>query len=168
MEKHIITALVEDKPGVLNRIASLFRRRGFNIQSLAVGSSEQPGLSRMTIVVGGNSQVVEQVRKQLAKLIEVIKVSDLSSESFVSREFAFIKVKANRETRGEIIQLTEIFRAGIVDVAPDSLIIEITGDKEKTESLVGLLRQFGIKEIARTGCLAMTRGERNGNGKHLL
>jgi len=168
MEKHIITALVEDKPGVLNRVASLFRRRGFNIQSLAVGSSEQPGLSRMTIVVGGNSQVMEQVRKQLDKLIEVIKVSDLSSESFVSREFVFIKVKASRETRGEIIQLTEIFRANIVDVAPDSLIIEVTGDEEKAESLVGLLRRFGIKEIARTGCLAMTRGERSGNGKHLL
>jgi acetolactate synthase-1/3 small subunit len=168
MEKHIMTALVEDKPGVLNRIASLFRRRGFNIQSLAVGSSEQPGLSRMTIVVGGNSQVMEQVRKQLAKLIEVIKVSDLSGESFVSREFVLIKVKTNRETRGEIIQLAEIFRANIVDVAPDSLIIEVTGDEEKVESLIGLLRRFGIKEIARTGCLAMTRGERSGNGKHLL
>ncbi len=168
MEKHIITALVEDKPGVLNRIASLFRRRGFNIQSLAVGSSEQPGLSRMTIVVGGNSRVVEQVRKQLAKLIEVIKVSDLSGESFVSREFVLIKVKTNRETRGEIIQLAEIFRANIVDVAPDSLIAEVTGDEEKVESLIGLLRRFGIKEIARTGCLAMTRGERSGNGKHLL
>jgi len=168
MEKHIIIALVEDKPGVLNRIASLFRRRGFNIQSLAVGSSEQPGLSRMTIVVGGNSRVVEQVRKQLAKLIEVIKVSDLSGESFVSREFVLIKVKTNRETRGEIIQLAEIFRANIVDVAPDSLIAEVTGDEEKVESLIGLLRRFGIKEIARTGCLAMTRGERSGNGKHLL
>jgi len=168
MEKHIITALVEDKPGVLNRIASLFRRRGFNIQSLAVGSSEQPGLSRMTIVVGGNSRVVEQVRKQLAKLIEVIKVSDLSGESFVSREFVLIKVKTNRETRGEIIQLAEIFRANIVDVAPDSLVAEVTGDEEKVESLIGLLRRFGIKEIARTGCLAMTRGERSGNGKHLL
>ncbi len=168
MEKHIIIALVEDKPGVLNRIASLFRRRGFNIQSLAVGSSEQPGLSRMTIVVGGNSRVVEQVRKQLAKLIEVIKVSDLSGESFVSREFVLIKVKTNRETRGEIIQLAEIFRANIVDVAPDSLVAEVTGDEEKVESLIGLLRRFGIKEIARTGCLAMTRGERSGNGKHLL
>ena len=122
----------------------------------------------MTIVVGGNSRVVEQVRKQLAKLIEVIKVSDLSGESFVSREFVLIKVKTNRETRGEIIQLAEIFRANIVDVAPDSLIAEVTGDEEKVESLIGLLRRFGIKEIARTGCLAMTRGERSGNGKHLL
>jgi acetolactate synthase-1/3 small subunit len=168
MEKHIITALVEDKPGVLNRVASLFRRRGFNIQSLAVGSSEQPGLSRMTIVVGGNSQVVEQVRKQLDKLIEVIKVSDLSEESFVSREFMLVKVKTTPQTRGETIQLAEIFRANIVDVAPDSLIIEVTGDEEKAESLIGLLRRFGIKEIARTGCLAMTRGERSGDGKHLL
>ena len=168
MEKHIITALVEDRPGVLNRIASLFRRRGFNIQSLAVGSSEQPGLSRMTIVVGGDSQVVEQVRKQLDKLIEVVRVSDLSSGSFISREFMLIKVKANSQTRGEIIQLTEIFRGNVVDVASDSLIIEITGDEEKVGSLIGLLHRFGIKEIAQTGCLAMTRGERSKDGKHPL
>ncbi|OIP25919.1 MAG: acetolactate synthase small subunit [Chloroflexi bacterium CG_4_9_14_3_um_filter_45_9] len=156
--KHTLVALVEDKPGVLNRVASLFRRRGFNIQSLAVGSSEQPGLSRMTIVVADDSTVVEQVRKQLDKLINVVKVSDITDEDTVARELALIKVKATASTRSEIIQIVDVFRANIVDVALDSLTVEVTGDEDKVESLIKLLRGFGIKEISRTGRIALTRG----------
>ena len=156
--KHTLVALVEDKPGVLNRIASLFRRRAFNIQSLAVGSSEQPGLSRMTAVVVGDSAQLEQVRKQLEKLINVVKVSDITEEDMVTRELALIKVKASASTRSEIMQIVDIFRANIVDVAPGSLTIEVTGDEEKVNSLLGLLRDFGIKEVSRTGRIALTRG----------
>jgi len=156
--KHTLVALVEDKPGVLNRVASLFRRRAFNIQSLAVGHSEQPGLSRMTVVVSGDSAMVEQVRKQLDKLINVIRVSDITEEDIVARELALIKVKATASTRSEIIQLVDIFRANIVDVASDSLTVEVTGDEDKVESLIELLRGFGIKEVTKTGRVALTRG----------
>ena len=156
--KHTLVALVEDKPGVLNRIASLFRRRSFNIKSLAVGSSEHPGLSRMTTVVVGDSAQVEQVRKQLEKLINVVKVSDITEEEMVARELALIKVKTTASTRSEIMQIVGIFRANIVDVAPGSLTVEVTGDEDKLNSLLGLLRDFGVKEIARTGKIALTRG----------
>ena len=156
--KHTLIALVEDKPGVLNRMASLFRRRGFNIESIAVGRSELPNLSRMTFVVDGTTTSVEQVRKQLDKVVDVIKVSDITGGDIVIRELALIKVKATSVTRGEIIQVVDIFRAGIVDVASDSVTIEVTGDEEKINSLLDLLRGFGIKEIARTGRIAMVRG----------
>ena len=156
--KHTLVALVEDKPGVLNRIASLFRRRAFNIQSLAVGGSEHPGLSRMTIVTGGDTAQVEQVRKQLEKLINVVRVSDITEEDIVTRELALIKVKATASTRSEIIQIVDIFRANIVDVAPGSMTVEVTGDEDKLNSLLGLLRDFGIKELSRTGRIALTRG----------
>ena len=156
--KHTLVALVEDKPGVLNRIASLFRRRAFNIQSLAVGGSEHPGLSRMTIVTGGDAAQVEQVRKQLEKLINVVKVSDITEEDMVTRELALIKVKASASTRSEIMQIVDIFRANIVDVAPGSLTVEVTGDENKLNSLLGLLRDFGVKELSRTGRIALTRG----------
>jgi acetolactate synthase-1/3 small subunit len=156
--KHTIVALVEDKPGVLNRIASLFRRRNFNIDSIAVGHSEVPHQSRVTIIVDGAATMVEQVRKQLAKVIDVVKVSDITSEDIVTRELALIKIKANSNTRSEIIQLVDIFRANIVDVATDSVIIEVTGDEDKIQSLYNLLRGFGVKEIARTGRIALTRG----------
>ena len=157
-EKHTLIALVEDKPGVLNRVASLFRRRGFNIQSLAVGSCEQAGLSRMTVVVVGDSAMVEQVRKQLDKLINVVRVSDITDEHMVARELALIKVKATALTRSEIIQIVDIFRANIVDVALDSVTVEVTGDEDKVESLIKLLQGFGIKETSRTGRIALTRG----------
>ena len=156
--KHTLVALVEDKPGVLNRMASLFRRRGFNIESIAVGHSELPHLSRMTIVVDGSTTMVEQVRKQLDKVIDVVKVSDITGNDMVARELALIKVKATSVTRSEIIEIVDIFRANIVDVASDSVTIEITGDEEKINSLFNLLRGFGIKEIARTGRIAMPRG----------
>ena len=156
--KHTLVALVEDKPGVLNRVASLFRRRSFNIQSLAVGASEQPGLSRMTIVAIGDSAQIEQVRKQLEKLINVVKVSDITEENMVTRELALIKVKTTASTRSEIMQIVGVFRASIVDVAPDSVTVEVTGDEDKVDSLLGLLRDFGIKELSRTGRIALTRG----------
>jgi acetolactate synthase-1/3 small subunit len=156
--RHTLVALVEDKPGVLNRMVSLFRRRGFNIESIAVGTSEIPHLSRMTIVVNGSANIVEQVRKQSDKIISVIKISDISGEDAVTRELALIKVKATPATRSEIIQIVDIFRANIVDVSPDSMVIEVTGDEDKINSLFDLLRGFGIKEMNRTGRVAMTRG----------
>jgi acetolactate synthase-1/3 small subunit len=156
--KHILVAIVEDKPGVLNRMASLFRRRGFNIESIVVGHSEQPGLSRMTIVIAGDYADVEQVRKQLDKLIDVVKVTDLTDEDIVARELALIKVKATASTRSEIVQIVDIFRANIIDVAPNSLTVEVTGDEDKVDSLFELLRRFGIKELSRTGRIVLTRG----------
>jgi len=156
--KHTLVALVENKPGVLNRVSSLFRRRAFNIESIAVGHSEQPGLSRMTVVVNGDSARIEQVRKQLDKLINVVRVSDITAEDIVTRELALIKVKTTTATRSEIIQIVDIFRANIVDVASDSLTVEVTGDEDKLESLLELLRGFGVTEINRTGRIALTRG----------
>ncbi|MCK4354084.1 MAG: acetolactate synthase small subunit [Dehalococcoidia bacterium] len=156
--KHTLVALVENKPGVLNRVSSLFRRRAFNIESIVVGHSEQPGLSRMTVVVNGDSARIEQVRKQLDKLINVVRVSDITAEDIVTRELALIKVKTTTATRSEIIQIVDIFRANIVDVASDSLTVEVTGDEDKVESLLELLRSFGVKEISRTGRIALTRG----------
>ncbi len=157
MTKHTLVALVEDKPGVLNRVASLIRRRNFNIESIAVGHSELPGLSRMTIVVDGATTAVEQVRKQLEKVIEVVKVTDITGIRIVIRELALIKVHATSSTRGEIMQIVEVFRAKVVDVSTDSLIIEVTGGEEKIDSLYGLLKKFGIKELARTGRIALPR-----------
>jgi len=161
MPKHTIIALVEDKPGVLNHMASLFRRRGFNIESIAVGHSEVPHLSRMTLVVNGANTMVEQVRKQLDKVVDVVKVSDITSDKMITRELALIKVKATSSTRSEIMQIVDIFRANIVDVAADSVTVEVTGDENKIDSLLDLLRGFGIKELSRTGRIALTRGETN-------
>ncbi len=158
MAKHTLVALVEDRPGVLNRIASLFRRRGFNIESIAVGRSEIPRLSRMTIVVDGTASTIEQVRKQLDKVIDVVKAFDITDEDIVARELALIKVKATPATRSEIIQIVDIFRANIVDVASDSLTVEVTGDEDKIDSLYTLLSGFGVKELARTGRIAIVRG----------
>ncbi len=157
--RHTIVALVGDKPGVLTRMASLFRRRGYNIESIAVGYSEIPDLSLMTIVVNGTDNLLEQVRKQLNKVVDVVKVVDVTGDNITARELALIKVKATSTTRSGIIEIVDIFRANIVDVAPDSLTIEITGDEEKVDSLLKLLRNFGIREIARTGRIAMLRGQ---------
>jgi len=157
-KRHTLIALVADRPGVLARMASLFRRRGYNIESIVVGHSELPNLSRMTIVVNGAATIVEQVRKQLAKVVDVVKVSDISSEEIIVREMALIKVKATSATRSEIMQIVDVFRASIVDVSPGSLTIEVTGDEEKIDSLVNLLRGFGIREMTKTGRIAMTRG----------
>lgn len=156
--KHTLVALVEDRPGVLNRMASLCRRRGFNIESIAVGHTEMPNLSRMTIVVDGSASMIEQLRKQLDKLVVTVKVSDITGDNIVARELALIKVKANASSRSEIMQIVDIFRAGIVDVSADSVTVEVTGNEEKVDSLLSLLRGFGIKEVSRTGRIAMTRG----------
>jgi acetolactate synthase-1/3 small subunit len=156
--KHTLVAIVQDKPGVLNRMASLFRRRGFNIDSIAVGHSEIAHLSRVTIIVNGSNAIVEQVRKQLDKLVDVVRVSDISADKITVRELALVKVKASSATRSEIIEIADIFRANIVDVSSDSLTIEITGEEEKIESLLKLLKGFGIREIARTGRIAMVKG----------
>lgn len=159
---HTIVALVEDRPGVLTRVASMFRRRGFNIASLAVGKSEQVGLSRMTFVVDGDEDTVNQVTKQLDKLIEVIRVSDISNQEIVARELALIKVKSTAASRGEIIQIVNLFRASIVDVGAQSMVIEITGEEDKINALNNLLQPFGILEMLRTGLVAMVRGQSDG------
>ncbi|MGZ4926641.1 MAG: acetolactate synthase small subunit [Halobacteriota archaeon] len=156
--KHTLSVLVQNKPGVLARTAGLFSRRGYNIESLTVGVTENEDASRMTIVVTGDDNVVEQVTKQLNKLIEVIKVSDLTKESYVDRELVLIKVTADGSNRAEIMQLVDVFRARIVDVAAKSLTIEVTGDEGKIAALIAMLKQFGIKEIVRTGTLALGRG----------
>ena len=156
---HTLVALVEDKPGVLTRIASMFRRRGFNIASLAVGKSESPGLSRMTFVVEGDEDTVTQVIKQLDKLIDVMRVTDISNQEIVTRELALIKVCADAATRGEVIQIVHLFRANIVDVGAKSVMIEITGEEDKINALHDLLEPFGIIEMLRTGLVAMVRGQ---------
>jgi len=156
--RHTLVALMEDKPGVLNRVASLFRRRNFNIESLTVGHSETPGISRMTIVAEGDDPTIEQVVKQLYKLINVTKVTDVTAEPTVIRELVLIKAHAAPHHRAEILQLVDIFRAQVVDVAANSLTIEITGNEDKVESFVALLRPYGIKEMVRTGRVAMLRG----------
>ena len=156
--EYTVVALVQDRPGVLNRVSSMFRRRGYNIVSLAVGPSEKVGLSRMTFVVDCDDATIDQVRKQLDKLIEVIEVTDMTELASVTRELALIKVASSPETRSEIIQLVDIFRANIVDVTADSVIIEVTGDENKVDSLLTLLEDFGIVEIMRTGRIAIPRG----------
>ncbi len=157
-QKHTLIFLVANRPGVLNRVASLFRRRGFNIESIAVGHSEMPHLSRMTVVIDGATTMVEQVRKQLDKIIDVVKVSDITGGGLIARELALIKVKTTPATRSEVMQIVDIFRANIVDVAANSLTIEVTGEEAKIDSLYDLLRGFGVKELTRTGRVAMTRG----------
>ena len=158
-ELHTIIALVEDKPGVLTRVAGLFRRRGFNIRSLAVGHSEQPGLSRMTFVVEGDEYTVDQCTKQLDKLIDVVKVSNITDEDVVARELALIKVRTTMDTRSQIIEIVRLFRAKTVDVGAQSLVIETTGEEDKINALLDLLQPFGILEVMRTGLVAMVRGK---------
>ena len=158
--KHNIAVIVENKSGVLTRIAGLFSRRSFNIDSLSVGETDNPEYSRMTITVQGDRDILEQVIKQLSKLINVIRVSELDPSESLERELAVIKVSVDRENRSEIMQIVNIFRARIIDVSQRSMIIEVTGDEEKVEAIIQLLRQFGIKELARTGKVSMIRGAR--------
>jgi len=156
--KHTLAVLVENKSGVLSRVAALFSRRGYNIDSLAVGVTEDPEVSRITLVVHGDDHVLEQVTKQLNKLVDVIKVSDIGGDDAVERELALIKVTADKDNRAEIIQIADIFRARIIDVSPKSMTVEVTGDEGKVDAIAKLLRQFGIKEMVRTGKIAMVRG----------
>jgi len=157
-QHHTIVALVEDKPGVLNRIASKWRQRGFNIESLAVGHSEISGLSRMTFTVDGAKNDVEQVTKQLYKVIEVVKITDITAEDVVARELALIRVASTPQNRSAILEVASIFRANVIDVGSDSLILELTGTEDKIEAIYELLLPYGVKELVRTGRIAMTRG----------
>ena len=156
--RHTISVLVENQPGVLARCAGLFARRGFNIESLAVSTTEDPSVSRMTIVVEGPEWVLEQISKQLYKLMEVIKVLDHTGDAVVSRELALIKVTAEDRTRAELMTIVDIFRGKVIDVSPHSYLIEVTGDASKIAAILELLKPIGIKEIARTGTVAMHRG----------
>ncbi|MGI5921266.1 MAG: acetolactate synthase small subunit [Syntrophomonadaceae bacterium] len=158
MKKHTLAVTVENKPGVLTRVATLFRRRGYNIDSLTVGTTECPDISRMTIVVEGDDHILEQVTKQLYKLIDVIKIVDITEERSVDRELVLVKVKADNSNRAEIVQIVDIFRARIVDIGRNSLIIEATGDTGKIDAIEDSLKPFGILELVRTGKIAMVRG----------
>ena len=161
MKTHTLSVLVENKAGVLSRVAGLFSRRGFNIESLTVGTCEEPNMSRMTIVVYGDDAQIEQVKKQLNKLIDVIKVSDITYRDHVAREIALIKVTAEPgSTRAEVMQIASIFRAKIIDVGAKTVVLEITGDTAKIDALEKLLRQYGVKELVRTGRVAILRGAR--------
>lgn len=165
MKPHTLSILVENKAGVLSRVSGLFSRRGFNIESLAVGPCEEPGMSRITIVAIADDDKVEQIMKQLNKLIDVIKVSDLTDSPRVERELALIKVTAELGTsRAEIMQIAEIFRAAIVDVSPRSIILQVIGDTEKIDAMETLLRQYGIKEFVRTGTVGILRGTKGSVG----
>lgn len=157
MKKHILSALVENKSGVLAHIAGLFSARGFNIDSLAVGETEDPAFSRMTIVVAGDEAILEQVRKQLEKLINVVKVTDFSGMAMVERDLLLVRVQCEGGRRGEVMELVHVFRARIVDVGPEDVMIEVSGPEQKVEALLELLRPFGVKEIVRTGRIALPR-----------
>lgn len=158
MTRHTISVLVNDQPGVLQRVSGLFGRRGFNIESITVGQSEEIGLSRMVIVTLGDQHTLEQIEKQLYKLIDVIKVVDLSSKPMVARELALIKVKAEPSERPEIMGVVETFRASVVDIGSTSLLVQVVGETQKIDAMIELLRPYGIKEISRTGITAMIRG----------
>lgn len=156
--QHTIAVILENKAGALTRVTGLFARRGYNIKSLAVGETDVPGLSRITLVVGGDKRVIEQVSKQLYKLIDVIKVIDLTEEQYVDRELVLIKVSVTPATRSEIMQTVDVFRARVVDMGKDAFVIESTGDSGKIQALEKALANYGIIEIVRTGKIALTRG----------
>jgi acetolactate synthase-1/3 small subunit len=157
--KYTLIAWMRDKPGVLSRVAGMMRRRNFNIDSLQVGHSEAPGISRMTFVVDGNERMVDQVIKQLRKLVDVTRVENISEQPIVAREMALIRVSTNAENRSEIVQMVNIYRGEIVDVALDSMIVQIVGSEDRVASLIDLLDNFGILEMVRTGPVAMSRGQ---------
>jgi acetolactate synthase-1/3 small subunit len=161
MTYHVLSLLVEDKPGLLTRVAGLFARRGFNIRSLAVGTTEVEGLSRITVVVEVEGLPLEQITKQLNKLINVLKIVELDPVSSVQREHMLIKVRVDNSTRSQILEAANLFRARVVDVATDSLVIEVTGDTAKVEALLRVLEPYGIKEIAQSGLLAIGRGSKS-------
>ncbi len=158
----VIAALVENKPGVLHSVANMFRRRGFNIESITVGHTEQKGITRMTITVSGDDKTLEQIVKQMNKLIDVVKVTSLESESIVTRELALIKVNVpDTKTRSDIINCVEVFRGHVIDVSPETLTIEITGTPDKIDAFLNLMKSYGILELARTGLTALSRGIRS-------
>jgi acetolactate synthase I/III small subunit len=157
-DRYVLSALVQNHAGVLSRVSGLFSRRGYNIDSLTVGETQEPGVSRMTIVVRGDESTIEQIQKQLEKLVEVGAVRRLEGSKAVYRELALIKVSASHQSRPDIVQIASIFRARIVDVSIDALTIEVTGDQEKVDGLIELLQPYGIRELARTGIAALERG----------
>jgi acetolactate synthase-1/3 small subunit len=159
--RHVISVLVDNEPGVLSRISGLFSGRAFNIESLNVAETLDPTISRMTLVTSGNEQIIEQIIKQLNKLVNVIKVFDLTGSDYVEREMALIRVNAENSSRAEVLRILEIFRGRVVDVAPRSYTFEITGDEKKTQAVVELLAPFGIIEIVRTGKVAIARGKKD-------
>ena len=161
MSRHTLSVLVENKPGVLARIAGLFSRRGFNIDSLAVGPTEHPEVSRMTIVVNVEENPLEQVTKQLNKLVEVIKIVELDGSSSVNRELLLVKVRADAETRGQVLDVVQLFRAKVVDIAPDAVTIEITGNTEKLSDFLRVIEPFGVRELVQSGMVAIGRGPRS-------
>lgn len=161
MSKHTLSLLVEDVPGLLTRVAGLFARRGFNIDSLAVGHCEVPGLSRITLVVTVEGLPLEQVTKQLNKLVNVIKIVELESSQAVEREHVLVKVRVDKHTRSEVVEAVNLFRARIVDVAPDSLVIETTGDSGKVQALLRMLESYGIRELVQSGLIAVSRGPKS-------
>ena len=158
MSRHVLSLLVEDKPGLLTRVAGLFARRGFNIESLAVGVTEVPGLSRITVVVDVEGLPLEQVTKQLNKLINVIKIVELDPAASVQREHVLVKVRADNSTRANVLEVVNLFRASVVDYASDAIVIEITGDKGKVEAFLKAIEPFGVKELAQSGLLSVGRG----------
>ncbi|MFT3871201.1 MAG: acetolactate synthase small subunit [Nocardioides sp.] len=161
MSKHTLSVLVENKPGVLARIAGLFSRRGFNIDSLAVGPTEHPGISRMTIVVGVEDLPLEQVTKQLNKLVEVIKIVEMDPAQSVSRELLLVKVKADADSRGKVLDAVQLFKARVVDVAPDAVTIEVTGNTDKLADFLRVIEPFGIRELVQSGMVTIGRGPRS-------
>ena len=161
MSKHTRSVLVEDQPGVLARVAGLFSRRGFNIDSLAVGETEHPGISRITIVVNAESSPLEQVTKQLNKLVNVLKIVELEPSSSVARELLLVKVRADVQSRTHVLEAVQLFRAKVVDAAPDALTVEATGTADKLEALLRMLEPFGIKEMVQSGVVAIGRGARS-------
>jgi acetolactate synthase-1/3 small subunit len=161
MSRHTLSVLVQDKPGVLARIAGLFSRRGFNIESLAVGPTETPDVSRITLVVAVEGLPLEQVTKQLNKLINVLKIVELEPATSVQREFMLVKVRADASTRSHVLETVQLFRAGVVDVAPDAVTIEATGSRDKLEALLRVLEPFGIREIVKSGVVALGRGSKS-------
>src|SRR3954471_17693407 len=161
MSKHTLSVLVENRPGVLTRVAGLFARRGFNIHSLAVGPTEHPSVSRMTVVVDVDELPLEQVTKQLNKLINVIKIVELEQTASVQRELLLVKVRADLQTRSHVLETVNLFRAKVVDVAPDAVTIEATGTADKLDALIRVLEPFGIKELVQSGMVAVGRGSRS-------
>jgi acetolactate synthase-1/3 small subunit len=161
MSRHTLSVLVENKPGVLARIAGLFSRRGFNIDSLAVGPTEHPEISRMTIVVNVEESPLEQVTKQLNKLVEVIKIVELDSAASVSRELLLVKVKADAASRGQVLEVVQLFKAKVVDVATDAVTIQVTGNQDKLEDFLRVVEPYGVRELVQSGMVAIGRGGRS-------
>lgn len=167
MSQHVLSLLVEDKPGLLTRVAGLFARRGFNIESLAVGTTEVDGLSRITVVVNVEDLPLEQVTKQLNKLLNVLKIVELEPENSVARDHMLIKVKTDSNTRSQVLEAVSLFRARVVDVSSDSLVIEVTGDSAKCKAFIKVLEPFGIKELVQSGAIAISRGSKSMSEKVL-